>query len=114
MDVRSLDEARANIDRLDRDIIRAMAEREFFVRQAARFKATPDDVKAPPRVEQVIARVRAHAAEAGLEPKIAEITYRAMIAAFIDLEQGVLETKSGSPRFSMLDDKRQFDADQRD
>jgi isochorismate pyruvate lyase len=38
------------------------------------------------RVEQVIARLRTVATEVGASPDVAERTYRAMIAAFIDLE----------------------------
>jgi len=85
----SLDEVRAEIDRLDREIVRLMAERGTFVRQAARFKSSAADVPAPKRVEAVIAKVRALAGESGLEPEIAEATYRAMIGAFIDFERRV-------------------------
>ena len=49
----SLDEVRSNIDRLDREIVRLLAERGKYVLQAARFKKTKADVHAPERVEQV-------------------------------------------------------------
>lgn len=86
MEVRSLDEVRDNIDRIDHSIIRLMAERGSFVQQAARFKTSRADVEAPKRVEQVVAKVRSLASEAGLEPQVAEAAYRAMIAAFIEVE----------------------------
>ncbi len=82
----SLDEVRAEIDRIDRGIVQLLAERGGFVKQAARFKKTTDDVKAPARVEQVIAKVRALADAAGGEPAVVEAVYRAMIAAFIERE----------------------------
>jgi len=91
METHSLDEVRENIDRLDRAIIRLMAERGSFVEQAARFKTTRADVEAPTRVEQVIAKVRAIATEAGLAPDVAEAAYRAMIAAFIEIEHSALK-----------------------
>lgn len=94
MEVRSLDDVRANIDRLDREIIRLMAERGGFVQQAARFKTSHADVEAPKRVEQVIAKVRGLANEAGLEPRVAEAAYRAMIAAFIEVERTAFQAKS--------------------
>jgi hypothetical protein len=47
MEARSLNEVRENIDRLDRAIIRLMAERGGFVEQAARFKTTRAEVEAP-------------------------------------------------------------------
>lgn len=93
MEVQSLDEVRANIDRLDREIIRLMAERGGFVQQAARFKTSHADVEAPKRVEQVIAKVRGLAADAGLEPRVAQAAYRAMIAAFIEVEREAFRAK---------------------
>ena len=89
MEAQSLGEVRANIDRLDREIVRLMAERDAFVRQAARFKASRAEVEAPRRVEEVVAKVRALAADAGLEPQVAEAAYRPMIAAFIEVEHSV-------------------------
>ena len=68
-----------------------MAERSRFVKQAARFKTSKSDVEAPKRVEQVITKVRALAIEADLEPQVAEAAYRAMIAAFIEVEHAALE-----------------------
>ncbi len=96
MEAQSPGEVRANIDRLDRGIVRLMAERGAFVRQAARFKASRSDVEAPKRIEEVVAKVRALAADAGLEPRVAEAAYRAMIAAFIEVEHSVfLERRPG-------------------
>lgn len=83
----SLDQVRAQIDRLDRDIVALLAERGDYVRQAARFKKTKDDVAAPARVEQVIGKVRGLASDRGADPDLVERVYRAMIAAFIEAEQ---------------------------
>ncbi len=41
MRARSLEEVRDNIDRLDREIIKLVAERSSFVKQAVRFKTSP-------------------------------------------------------------------------
>jgi len=93
MTVNSLNEVRENIDRLDRDIIRLIAERGSLVEAAARFKTSHADVEAPKRVEQVIAKVRALAEAANLQPMVAEATYRAMIKAFIEFEHSVYESR---------------------
>ncbi|MDP3517001.1 MAG: chorismate mutase [Pseudohongiella sp.] len=82
----SLEEVRENIDRLDRQIVGLLAERGGYVKQAARFKKTTDDVKAPQRVEQVIAKVLALSADMGAIPTVTEAVYRAMISAFINSE----------------------------
>jgi len=83
----SLAEVRVNIDRIDREIVAAMAEREKYVAEAGRFKKHPAAVSAPARVEAIIARVRKMAEADGLSPEVADKTYRAMIAAFEDYER---------------------------
>ncbi len=87
----SLTAVREGIDAIDQEIVRLLAARSVLVRAAAAFK--PDSavdggmaVRAPERVEQVVARVRALAADAGLEPDVAEATWRAMIERFIAVE----------------------------
>jgi len=86
MPCQSLDEVRAQIDGIDRQIVALLGERGDYVRQAARFKKSKDDVAAPARVEQVIGKVRALAGEHGADPGVVECVYRAMIAAFIEAE----------------------------
>jgi isochorismate pyruvate lyase len=81
-----LDEVRGSIDAVDEKIVRLLAEREVYVRRAARFKKTRDDVEAPKRAEEVIRKVRKLAGERGASPEVVEETYRAMISRFVDLE----------------------------
>ena len=82
----SLDEVRAEIDRIDGALIGLLAERAAYVRRAGELKRTEAEARVPVRVEAVIARVRERAEAAGLSPEVAERTWRAMIAAFIDQE----------------------------
>ncbi|NVZ21163.1 chorismate mutase [Pseudomonas costantinii] len=82
----SLEQVRENIDRLDQQIVTLLAERGRYVSQAARFKKDTDGVKAPQRVEQVIAKVRGLSQTVGANPEVTEQVYRAMIAAFIQQE----------------------------
>jgi isochorismate pyruvate lyase len=79
-----LSEIRARIDALDSQIIALLARRQDLVRQAGAQKRDEAAVRAPDRVDEVIVKVRALAT--ALHPHVAEATYRAMIAAFIDLE----------------------------
>lgn len=83
----SLKDVRANIDRIDHEIVAAMAERGQYVAEAGRFKKDPAAVSDPARVEAIVARVRTMAQADGLEPAVADKTYRAMIAAFEDFER---------------------------
>lgn len=77
---------RDEIDRLDERIIAGLSERERLVRRAGALKTSEAAVRAPARVEQVIARARATAQRHGADPAVAEVVYRAMITAFIELE----------------------------
>lgn len=91
----TLDEIREQIDALDRMIVALLAERQKQVVAAGSLKRDEQAVRAPDRVEQVIAKVRRLAGEAGASPDVVDRTYRAMIASFIDLELGVHRTPEG-------------------
>ena len=86
MQCNSLDEVRANIDRIDNEIIKLIAERGTYVSQASLFKKNEEGVKDKSRVEKVIQRVRDKATTYGANPDMVERLYRDMIAGFIKLE----------------------------
>jgi isochorismate pyruvate lyase len=88
MDIRctSLGEVRQYIDEVDRSLVSLLAKRGMLVAQAASFKKTTDEVRAPARVEEVIDKVRAMADETGASAEVVEQVYRAMISAFIAQE----------------------------
>lgn len=86
MKCKNLDEIRDNIDEIDRKIIKLVAKRGDFVKQAAKFKTTGDEVKAPQRVESIILKVRKLSTDYGANPDILENLYRNMISDFINLE----------------------------
>ena len=75
MKCNSLEEVRSNIDRIDTEIIKLIAERGTFVVQASTFKKSEDGVKAPNRVEAVITKVRAKAEEYGANPDMVQKHY---------------------------------------
>ncbi|MFM9899496.1 MAG: chorismate mutase [Polaromonas sp.] len=81
-------DVRQHIDVLDDRIVALLAERSGYVAQAARIKQSASQIYDGPRIEFIIARVRAQAASAGAPEAVMEATYRAMIAAFIDFERG--------------------------
>lgn len=83
----SLNEVRQHIDDLDRQLVGLIAKRGAYVRQAAGFKKSAEEVPAPQRVAQVLSKVNALAIEAGADPAVVDATWRAMISAFIEAEQ---------------------------
>ena len=87
----TLADVRANIDRLDDEIVRLMAERAMYVKDAARFKRDAFQVSAPARQAEVFDKVRrlAERHNQGFESldQVVDAAYRAMVAAFIANEQ---------------------------
>jgi len=86
MKCEKLEKIRENIDRIDKQIVKLIAERSTYVAQAANFKKESDDVKAPQRVEKIINKVRGLAQEDCVNPDIVENIYREMINSFINFE----------------------------
>lgn len=82
----SLVEVRENIDRLDNELIKLIAERSVYVSQAAQFKKSVNEVTATDRVTAIIEKVKNIAGEHNLNPRIAEKIYRTMISSFIEEE----------------------------
>jgi chorismate mutase/ribosomal protein S18 acetylase RimI-like enzyme len=90
----SIEDVRENIDNIDNQIVRLIAQRGHFVKQAVKFKKNTDDVKAPDRVKSVISKILSIAKETGADPVIVEKVYQTMIQGFIDSELEIFE-KSG-------------------
>ena len=90
-----LEGIRAEIDALDAAIVDLIARRQRWVEAAGAAKSGqgPVAVRAPARVEAVVARARIRAEVTGASAEVVEDTYRAMIAAFIRLESDVAERR---------------------
>lgn len=91
-----LTEIRYAIDVVDERIVELIGERQGWVERAGVLKRDQgeDAVRAPVRVEAVITRVRLLAVPAKASPDVVERTYRALVAALIDLEIGVHSRES--------------------
>ncbi|WP_369789895.1 chorismate mutase [Rouxiella sp. WC2420] len=86
MEFSSIQDVRNQIDQLDNELVRLIAQRGKCVKAAAAFKTDHADVRAPDRVQQVLDKVCIKAADEGLPEEIIEKVYRTMIGAFIDYE----------------------------
>ena len=82
----SLDQIRTNIDEIDKEIVVLLSKRGNCVKQAARFKTTPDHIRDEKRLEEIIEKVTLHAKEMDFDPYTIETIYRNMLEAFIQLE----------------------------
>lgn len=82
-DCGTLEEVRAEIDRIDRAIVGLIGERAGYVHAAARFKPTAADVAAPDRQAALYRARREWAEAADLDPDVIERMYRDLVAYFI-------------------------------
>lgn len=90
----SLQEIRAEIDRVDRDIIAAFGQRFAYVKAAAKFKTSEATVKSPDRLAAMLQQRREWAAAEGLNPDVIEKLYRDLVAHFIEEEMKQWRSKT--------------------
>ena len=83
----NLDEIRAGMDAIDRQIVELIAERVAYVRAAAKFKTSANSVAAPERVRAVLNTRRQWAEQAGLDGGVVETLYRDLVAYCISEEK---------------------------
>ena len=82
---------RAAIDEVDRGLIQLLATRAAYIDRAAELKTInglPANI--PSRVEEVVAKVKASAAQEGFDPALAETLWRQLISWSIAREERTL------------------------
>lgn len=89
---KSMEEIRVAIDRIDREIVDLLAERQAYVENAGRIKPSRDLVRDEGRIDDVIGKVRLRAMARSTAPDMVETTYRAMVEWFIAHEFKVFDT----------------------
>lgn len=88
---RTMTELRAEIDRIDRALIAALAERAGYIDRAIDLKPAEGlPARITPRVAQVLENVRAHAIDQGLDPDLVEALWTQIIDWSIAREERVL------------------------
>ncbi len=82
----SLCEVRDEIDKVDEQIIKLIALRKNYVKQAAKFKHSIDEIKADDRVDDVLNKVRHQALSLSLSPNLVTEIYQKMIDDMVETE----------------------------
>ena len=85
---------RAEIDRIDRDLVALLRERLNWVERAGTVKPNRDQVVDQPRIEEVIANVLVQAQDMSLPTEMAEKLWRLMIEQSIAHEFEIFDKKS--------------------
>lgn len=93
-DCNSIEEIRAEIDELDRQIINLIADRFQFAKEIAKYKKPDkDSIVAQNRYDHVINNRRKMAEEKGLDADVIEKMYREMMNYFIREELKIHQLK---------------------
>jgi isochorismate pyruvate lyase len=79
-------DVRAGVDELDRELVALLTERQGYMDAAARIKQDRATVRDEARIEDVVAKVKAAAVQAGLSVEIAEPVWRLLIERCIAYE----------------------------
>lgn len=94
-DCRTMTEVRQGVDALDRALVELLVQRQGYMEAAARIKADRGAVRDPARIEDVVAKVKAHADRVGLSHAIAEPVWRLLIERSIAYEFEVWDRTRG-------------------
>jgi isochorismate pyruvate lyase len=95
LDCTTMAEVRQGVDALDRALVALLAERQGYMDAAARIKPDRNVVRDEARIEDVVAKVKAAAREAGLSEAIAEPVWRTLVDRCIAYEFGVWDRTRG-------------------
>jgi isochorismate pyruvate lyase len=88
-----MQELRAEIDKLDRQLIEMLVTRATYIDRASQLKPGEGlPARIPERVEEVVQRVRASSDALGMDPDLAEKLWRILIDWSIAREERVIGT----------------------
>jgi isochorismate pyruvate lyase len=94
---RTMAEIRDEIDRIDRTLVRLLAERQSYIERAAEIKTERSAVRDQARIEDVVAKVLVAARASRLSVEIAEPVWRLLIERCIAHELAMFDRKLSAP-----------------
>jgi len=87
----TLEEARTQIDIVDKKIVELVALRNSYIKQIAQFKTSIEEVKSDERIADVVGRARAKAIELDLSPNLINDMFVRMIDEMVETEIAELQ-----------------------
>lgn len=91
-------ELRAEIDQVDRVLVRLLSERQRYIERAAEIKSHRSDIRDEARISDVLEKVKAEAGRVGLNQEIAAAVWRALMEHSIALEMDRFLDRTQLPR----------------
>ncbi|WP_457597716.1 chorismate mutase [Hydrogenimonas sp.] len=89
----TLEELRKEIDEVDEKIVELIAVRNDYIKQAADFKQSVEEIKSDERIDEVMQHVRHKALTLGVSPNMVADIYRTMIDEMVETEIAELRNR---------------------
>ncbi len=89
----TLEELRKEVDKVDEMIVELIAVRNDYIKQAAGFKHTVDEIKTDERIDEVLNHVRHKALMLGVSPNMVADIYKKMIDEMVETEIAELRNR---------------------
>jgi isochorismate pyruvate lyase len=89
----TLEELRKEVDKVDEMIVELIAVRNDYIKQAAGFKHTVDEIKTDERIDDVLNHVRHKALMLGVSPNMVADIYKKMIDEMVETEIAELRNR---------------------
>ena len=86
---------RADVNAIDREIIRLLGRRLAYVRSAVRFKPDEESIRRPDHWDRFFAQRRAWGEEEGYDPKVIEAIYRRLYDYTVEVQLGLHRKTAG-------------------
>jgi isochorismate pyruvate lyase len=92
-DCQDIQEIRANIDKVDYEILASFGKRLEYVKEIVKFKTDQDEIIARQRQLEVFQKRREWASEFGLDPELFEEIYKMLINWNVQKELEIFSSK---------------------
>jgi isochorismate pyruvate lyase len=90
----SLEEVRAKVDELDDKLVELISQRSHYIKQAATFKNSIDEIKADERIEFIKQKVRHKAIQLEVSPNMISELFTIMIDEMVETEIAEFRNKN--------------------
>lgn len=83
---KTLEEVRSEIDKIDEELVKLIAQRSKYVKQAAKFKESVEEIKSDERIDDVLNHVRHLAATLSISPNLVADIFKILINKMVEME----------------------------
>ncbi len=92
-DCTTKEDVRAELDRIDHDLLKLFAERHGYVTRMAEIKTDPHEAHDPARIATILSKQRKRAEELGMDEDQAELIWKTLIDWNVNYEKGIIAAR---------------------